>query len=36
MKYAVKFAATYSFLNNVDGTPGNNTGIIRVIAQFVW
>jgi hypothetical protein len=36
MKYAVKFAATYSFLNNVDGTPGNNTGIIRAIAQFVW
>ena len=36
MKYAIRFSATYSFVNNVNGTPGNNLGVTRVLAQFVW
>jgi hypothetical protein len=36
MKYAVRFAATYSFVNNNNGTPGSNIGVTRALAQFVW
>jgi hypothetical protein len=36
MKYAVRFSATYSWLNNNNGVPGNNIGITRAMAQFVW
>lgn len=36
MKYAVRFSATYSFLNNNNGIPGNNIGVTRAYAQFVW
>jgi hypothetical protein len=35
-KYAVRFAATYSWINNNNGTPGNNLGVARALAQFVW
>ena len=35
-KYAVRFSADYSFVNNMDGTPGNNVGVTRAVAQFVW
>jgi hypothetical protein len=36
MKYAVRFSADYSFVNNMNGTPGNNIGVTRALAQFVW
>jgi hypothetical protein len=36
MKYAVRFAADYSFINNNAGVPGNNAGVTRALAQFVW
>jgi hypothetical protein len=35
-KYAVRFSGTYSFVNNNSGTPGNNLGVARALAQFVW
>jgi hypothetical protein len=35
-KYAVKFSATYSWLDNNNGIPGNNVGVARALAQFVW
>jgi hypothetical protein len=35
-KYAVRFAANYSWVNNNNGTPGNNLGVVRALAQFVW
>jgi hypothetical protein len=35
-KYAVRFSANYSFVNNNEGTPGNNVGVARALAQFVW
>jgi hypothetical protein len=36
MKYAVRFSADYSFINNNNGVPGNNLGVTRALAQFVW
>jgi hypothetical protein len=36
MKYAIRFSATYTFVNNMDGVPGNNIGVTRADAQFVW
>ncbi len=36
MKYAVRFAADYSFVNNNNGIPGNNLDVARALAQFVW
>jgi hypothetical protein len=36
MKYGLRFAATYSFINNNNGTPGSNVGVARALAQFVW
>ena len=35
-KYSIRFAADYSFVNNNNGTPGNNIGVVRATAQFVW
>lgn len=35
-KYSIRFAATYSFVNNNNGIPGDNIGVTRVLAQFVW
>lgn len=35
-KYSVRFAADYSFVNNNNGTPGSNVGVVRALAQFVW
>ena len=35
-KYAVRFSASYSFLSNVNGTPGNDLGVTRVLAQYIW
>jgi hypothetical protein len=34
--YAVRFSATYSWLENQNGTPGNDVGVTRLFAQFVW
>jgi hypothetical protein len=36
MKYGLRFAATYSFINNNNGIPGNNLNVARALAQFVW
>jgi hypothetical protein len=36
MKYAVRFSATQSFINNNNGTPGYNVSVTRADAQFVW
>lgn len=35
-KYAIRFAADYSFVNNNNGVPGTNLGVTRAMAQFVW
>jgi hypothetical protein len=35
-KYSIKFAATYGWQDNVNGTPGFNQGVARALAQFVW
>lgn len=35
-KYGVRFAADYSFVNNNNGSPGDNIGVTRALAQFVW
>jgi hypothetical protein len=35
-KYAVRFSATYSWLDNNNGIAGNNIGVARALAQFVW
>jgi hypothetical protein len=35
-KYAIRFAADYSFVNNNNGNPGSNIGVTRVLAQSVW
>jgi hypothetical protein len=35
-KYSVRFAATYGWQDNVNGTPGYNLGVARALAQFVW
>jgi hypothetical protein len=31
-----RFAVDCSFVNNNDGTPSNNIGVTRLLAQFVW
>jgi hypothetical protein len=36
MKYAVRLSADYSFVNNNNGVPGNNIGVVRALAQYVW
>jgi hypothetical protein len=36
MTYAIRFSATYSFVNNNNGIPGNNIGVTRALAQFCW
>ena len=35
-KYAIRFSGNYSFVNNMNGTPGNDIGVTRLISQFVW
>jgi hypothetical protein len=36
MKYAIRFSANYSFVNNNNGVPGNNISVLRLLSQFVW
>jgi hypothetical protein len=36
MKYAIRFSATYSWMTNMNGTPGYNIGVARALAQFDW
>jgi phosphate-selective porin OprO and OprP len=35
-KYAVRFAANYSLVDNMNGVPGNDIGVTRLLSQFVW
>jgi hypothetical protein len=35
-KYSVRFAANYTWEDNMNGTPGSNVGIARAVSQFVW
>jgi hypothetical protein len=35
-KYAIRFSGEYTWVDNMNGTPGYNVGVTRALAQFVW